>query len=64
MKDGQFYLKTDHWQFVEMRDGFSAWLHQHWKRLFMYVAMYDSGTSLGGLYEYGRQFWLEVGYRF
>lgn len=28
------------------------------------VAMYDNGTSLGGLYEYGRQFWLEIGYRF
>lgn len=29
------------------------------------VAMYNSGTSsLGGLYEYGRQYWLEVGYRF
>lgn len=28
------------------------------------AALYDNGNSLGVLYEYGRQFWLELGYRF
>lgn len=28
------------------------------------AALYNNGSSLGVLYEYGRQFWLELGYRF